>query len=54
MRRLVGVVSNMPGTEGFTMVCFNAADVPVGTKIYVVEEKQPLKAIDVLIEELKK
>jgi hypothetical protein len=30
----VGAASNMPGTDGFTMVCFKASDVPVGTKLY--------------------
>lgn len=30
----VGVAVNMPGTDGFTMACFKAADVPVGTKLY--------------------
>lgn len=30
----VGVAGNMPGTEGFTMAAFKAADVPVGTNLY--------------------
>ncbi|WP_287497440.1 hypothetical protein [Pandoraea sp. CB10b_02] len=30
----VGVAGTMPGTDGFTMACFKAADVPVGTKLY--------------------
>lgn len=30
----VGVVGTMPGTGGFTMVCFKAVDVPAGTAIY--------------------
>lgn len=30
----VGVVGTMPGTEGFTMACFEADHVPVGTKLY--------------------
>jgi hypothetical protein len=32
--KLVGVASFMPGTDGFTMVCFNASDVPPGAKVY--------------------
>ncbi|VVE47111.1 hypothetical protein [Pandoraea anhela] len=30
----VGVAGTMPGTEGFTMVCFEAAKFPVGTRLY--------------------
>jgi hypothetical protein len=30
----VGEVGCMPGTTGFTMACFKADDVPVGTKLY--------------------
>lgn len=30
----VGEASYMPGTEGFTMACFKASDVPGGTKLY--------------------
>jgi len=30
----VGEAGPMPGTSGFTMACFKAADVPVGTKLY--------------------
>ena len=30
----VGEAGSMPGTDGFTMVCFRASDVPVGTKLY--------------------
>lgn len=30
----VGVAGNMPGTDGFTMACFKAADVPLGTSLY--------------------
>ena len=30
----VGVAGNMPGTTGFTMAAFEAAKVPVGTKLY--------------------
>lgn len=31
----VGEAGAMPGTAGFTIACFKAADVPVGTKLYV-------------------
>lgn len=31
---LVGEVSSMPGTGGFTMAAFNADEVPVGTALY--------------------
>ena len=30
----VGVAGSMPGTDGFTMACFDAAKVPIGTKLY--------------------
>lgn len=30
----VGEAGTMPGTDGFTMACFKAADVPLGTKLY--------------------
>ena len=30
----VGEVGTMPGTTAFTMACFKAEDVPVGTKLY--------------------
>jgi hypothetical protein len=30
----IGEAGSMPGTGGFTMACFRAEDVPVGTKIY--------------------
>lgn len=31
----------MPGTSGFTMACFRAADIPVGTKLYAAPGAQP-------------
>lgn len=31
----VGEVGSMPGTSGFTMACFLAVDVPVGSKLYI-------------------
>ncbi|QHE11886.1 hypothetical protein [Burkholderia glumae] len=30
----MGVADSMPGTSGFTMACFEAAKVPIGTKLY--------------------
>ena len=33
----VGEVGSMPGTDGFTMACFKASDVPIGTKLYTAE-----------------
>lgn len=30
----VGEAGSMPGTDGFTMAAFRAADVPIGTKLY--------------------
>lgn len=32
--RFVGEVGSMPGTSGFTMACFKADKVPMGTKLY--------------------
>lgn len=32
----VGQASPMPGTEGFTMACFKASDVPAGTNLYTL------------------
>ena len=34
----VGITSTMPGTTGFTMACFKAADVPAGTNIYATPQ----------------
>lgn len=38
----IGEVGTMPGTSGFTMACFRADEVPVGTKIYTAP--QPAQA----------
>ncbi|MDM8356637.1 hypothetical protein P8H29_10670, partial [Pandoraea communis] len=38
----VGVAGTMPGTEGFTMACFEAAKVPVGTSLYAAPVNAPL------------
>lgn len=40
----VGEAGTMPGTSGFTMACFKAADVPVGTKLYTVSAPQDAQA----------
>lgn len=34
----VGEAGTMPGTAGFTMACFKATDVPIGTKLYVLKD----------------
>lgn len=39
----VGEVGSMPGTSGFTMACFLAVDVPVGSKLYIVAPSNPVK-----------
>lgn len=40
----VGVVGAMPGTDGFTMACFHADKVPVGSKLYThpAPQQKPL------------
>lgn len=37
----VGEVGTMPGTSGFTMACFHADKVPLGTKLYTAPPTQP-------------
>lgn len=37
----VGEAGPMPGTAGFTIACFKAADVPIGTKLYAAPSAQP-------------
>ena len=32
----VGTTHAMPGASAFTVACFNASDVPVGTKLYAL------------------
>lgn len=32
----VGTTGGMPGTTGFTMACFHADKVPIGTKLYAL------------------
>lgn len=34
-RKAVGQVGTMPGTDGFTMACFEADQVPVGTTLFI-------------------
>jgi hypothetical protein len=33
-KEAVGQAGAMPGTDGFTMACFKASDVPIGTPLY--------------------
>jgi hypothetical protein len=33
-KEAVGQAGAMPGTDGFTMACFKASDVPIGTRLY--------------------
>jgi hypothetical protein len=44
----VGEAGSMPGTDGFTMACFRASDVPVGTKLYThpQPQREPLTEAD--------
>lgn len=44
----VGTAIQMPGTSGFTMACFNASEVPVGTKLYVAAQSVVLSDEDIL------
>ena len=45
----VGEAGSMPGTDGFTMACFRASDVPVGTKLYTrPHHRQPLNDDEIL------
>ena len=34
-----GIAGSMPGTSGFTMACFSADEVPMGTKLYTLKKK---------------
>lgn len=34
----MGSTQYMPGTEGFTMVCFKSSEVPEGTEVYILKE----------------
>ena len=36
-----GIAGSMPGTSGFTMACFSADEVPMGTKLYALPGAQP-------------
>lgn len=40
-----GVASYMPGTDGFTMACFKATDVPVGSAIYTNPQPAAQKVV---------
>ena len=35
-----GIAGSMPGTSGFTMACFSADEVPMGTKLYALPGAQ--------------
>ncbi|UIY58160.1 hypothetical protein [Burkholderia cepacia] len=35
-----GQAGTMPGTDGFTMAAFRADDVPVGTPLYTLKDRQ--------------
>jgi hypothetical protein len=45
----VGIAGNMPGTEGFTMAAFRAADAPVGTKLCIMPNPSAIEAWSALI-----
>ena len=38
----VGEAGSMPGADGFTMACFRASDVSVGTELYTHPQPKPL------------
>lgn len=42
--KVVGEAGTMPGTSGFTMACFQADVVPVGTKLALVPDLEAMKA----------
>jgi hypothetical protein len=42
----VGEAGSMPGTDGFTMAVFRAADVPIGTKVYTAPPAAAVPDID--------
>lgn len=42
MKKLAHIVGAMPGTEGFTMVCFKAEDAAVGTRVYTEDQVERL------------
>lgn len=50
----VGEAGTMPGTSGFTIACFHADKVPVGTKLYTHAPVQPNDAAPELLEALTK
>lgn len=41
----VGIAGSMPGTSGFTVACFSADEVPVGTKLYALPGAQPTPSV---------
>jgi hypothetical protein len=42
-KEAVGQAGAMPGTDGFTMACFKASDVPIGTPLYTAPTAAPEK-----------
>jgi len=50
----IGLASNMPGTDGFTMACFKAVDVPVGAAIYThpapISKEDMVKVLGALVD----
>ena len=40
-----GIAGSMPGTSGFTMACFSADEVPMGTKLYALPGAQPAPSV---------
>lgn len=49
----IGIASYMPATDGFTMACFKASDVPEGTKIYIYPVPKLLNEANVIITALR-
>ena len=43
----IGEVGTMPGTSGFTMACFRADEIPVGTKLYTTQQPAHATQADV-------
>ena len=42
----IGTTGGMPGTAGFTMACFHADKVPIGSKLYALPVAQPAPSIN--------
>jgi hypothetical protein len=48
----VGEAGAMPGTSGFTMACFEAAKVPVGTKLYTLPSASVQAEVESLVRQI--